>query len=446
MNEEIEKVKEFLITEVDRQLNSLLEFNTNQSSLLEFELTIQKNIKELGRIILERMIPAVFGDGYEGTHVEESEEETYSCVLRKNKRALKTIFGNIEIIRAYYQNDQDGSSLGLLDKKLEIHNYKISPALRYFAGLMGTVTTFREGADILKRINGITISSSEIDVLTEEKAKQAYEMHDKEIEYIQHRHDEKIDPAKIKVEKEPKRLIYLECDGCFVPTMDDWKECKTLLLFEVGEKGMKKKRYYSTTNSALYFKKQVRVKLEQYCGDDNVKIICIGDGAKWIWRMCKELIPNGRVDILDWYHVEERIGLLAAELFQDNETEKEEFRTEIKGYFYNGKSEEGIEKLHAIHDETKDRELSEMIQKQITYFENNKERMNYPKYIEEGYAIGSGAIESANKYVIQRRLKLPGIRWTSENANHMAHIRTEYINGELDNLYGIKENPLMAAT
>lgn len=450
MNKEVEDLKLLLASEVDKQLNALLDFNIKQSSFLEFELQIQKNIKEFGRLILEKMIPLVYGDGYKGSKVNVSEEETYSCVLRKNPRNLKTIFGSIKIVRAYYQFDQSGASLGLLDKDLQIHNYKISPALRYFAGLTGTVTTFREAADILQRLNGIRLSSSEIDVLTEEKAKEAYEIHDEKIAEIQLDRLEKVPPANVEISDNPEKVVYLESDGCFVPTKDDWKECKTLLLFEAEEKDgksvIKNKLYYSTTNGAAYFKKQVKVKIEEYCSDSKVKFVCIGDGAAWIWNICKELIPKGRVEILDWYHVAERVGIIAAELYPDNETERGELRHELKGYLYNGEHEKAVAKLNQLYEQTRSKELKGLIFQQLGYFDNNKERMHYPDYVKQGYAIGSGAIESANKYVIQRRLKLPGIRWTSENANNMAHIRTEYINGKLDELYGIKENPLLAIT
>lgn len=71
--------------------------------------------------------------------------------------------------------------------------------------------------------------------------------------------------------------------------------------------------------------------------------------------------------------------------------------------------------------------------------------MRYEKYKEKELCIGSGAIESANKYVIQRRIKLPGMRWEKQNANYMAHLRAEYINGELEPHYKINDNPLLGS-
>ena len=39
------------------------------------------------------------------------------------------------------------------------------------------------------------------------------------------------------------------------------------------------------------------------------------------------------------------------------------------------------------------------------YFDLRKDRMKYKEFREKDYFLGSGAIESANKYVIQARLK-----------------------------------------
>jgi hypothetical protein len=43
--------------------------------------------------------------------------------------------------------------------------------------------------------------------------------------------------------------------------------------------------------------------------------------------------------------------------------------------------------------------------------------------------IGSGEVESAHRYVIQKRLKLSGAWWTSENAQVMLNLRVTRANG-----------------
>jgi hypothetical protein len=49
--------------------------------------------------------------------------------------------------------------------------------------------------------------------------------------------------------------------------------------------------------------------------------------------------------------------------------------------------------------------------------------MHYKQYKDAGYFIGSGAIESGHKHVIQQRLKLAGMRWSKSGAQYIASLR-----------------------
>jgi len=49
--------------------------------------------------------------------------------------------------------------------------------------------------------------------------------------------------------------------------------------------------------------------------------------------------------------------------------------------------------------------------KEINYFQNNKLRMEYAFYKDNGYPIGSGFVEGSCKLVIKKRLKGNGMRW-----------------------------------
>ena len=68
-------------------------------------------------------------------------------------------------------------------------------------------------------------------------------------------------------------------------------------------------------------------------------------------------------------------------------------------------------------------EAKEKLNALLSYYQNNKMRMLYGSYRKNGYLVGSGPIESANRNVIQKRLKLSGQRWTEQGAQHMACLR-----------------------
>ncbi len=62
----------------------------------------------------------------------------------------------------------------------------------------------------------------------------------------------------------------------------------------------------------------------------------------------------------------------------------------------------------------------------LGYLRNNEHRMDYPRYLQRGWQIASGAIESACKRVVNQRLCLGGMRWGAEGSDAVAHLRALY--------------------
>lgn len=62
----------------------------------------------------------------------------------------------------------------------------------------------------------------------------------------------------------------------------------------------------------------------------------------------------------------------------------------------------------------------------LNYLRNHGGRMDYPRYRKNGWQIGSGAIESACKTVVNQRLCLGGMRWGEEGSDAVAHLRALY--------------------
>ncbi len=62
----------------------------------------------------------------------------------------------------------------------------------------------------------------------------------------------------------------------------------------------------------------------------------------------------------------------------------------------------------------------------LGYLRKNVERMDYPRYLRNGWQIASGAVESACKTVVNQRLCLGGMRWGEEGSDAVAHLRALY--------------------
>ena len=71
----------------------------------------------------------------------------------------------------------------------------------------------------------------------------------------------------------------------------------------------------------------------------------------------------------------------------------------------------------------------------ISYYQTNSSRMDYKKYKQIGCGIiGSGAIESAHRTVVQKRMKQSGQRWSSTGAQNMLNLRVTYMNEKWNNV------------
>jgi hypothetical protein len=426
------------------QIKELLtRFNSPSPKFLDFEISLLSNLREIGRKTLEKAIHYLYGDGYVGPIFTSEEGDSYGCYEKARVRKLKSIFGTISFERARYYNENLGATRSVTDIHMDIEHKKFCPLLRYWCCLLGTVVPFNEASDILHKITGTHVSHVDIQHITEGIGKDITQEHNKAILHIKLDEEKRVEPANIVINKNAARKIYLETDGCHVPTKEAWRECKTLLLFERNKKGdepiLLNKHYFSSLEDIHYFKRQVKAQLEKYCGKDEVELICIGDGAEWIWNMMQELVPQGTTEILDWYHISEKIWELANELYPEDKEKINSFVGEQLEWLKKGNPGVVIQHLVELKKTTK----HELTDKLIQYIEKNKDRMKYDLFKRQGHCIGSGAIESANKYVVQRRLKLPGIRWDAQNAEYMAHLRAEYINRRLEGFLGVNTGPLL---
>ena len=71
----------------------------------------------------------------------------------------------------------------------------------------------------------------------------------------------------------------------------------------------------------------------------------------------------------------------------------------------------------------------------IKYIDNRPGQFGYNSIAKMGLPIGSGKIESTNKHLIQKRLKLPGAWWKRENAESIAELRVLRANGGWEYLW-----------
>lgn len=148
--------------------------------------------------------------------------------------------------------------------------------------------------------------------------------------------------------------------------------------------------------------------------------IFIADGARWIWKWVTDTYPEA-TQILDLYHAVEKLGSFAQYQFGD-EKKRKQWIAKQKEKLLDNKVREVIKLIAKIKSKNSMAEKSR--QDVIRYYQANESRMQYGTYIQQEYLVGSGAIESAHRNVIQQRMKLSGQRWSHNGVQCIANLRT----------------------
>jgi hypothetical protein len=154
-----------------------------------------------------------------------------------------------------------------------------------------------------------------------------------------------------------------------------------------------------------------------------VQWIALSDGGNGLEPFFDVYFPN-TVKILDFHHATGHLTELAKLLCSGNTAHA------LLAAWCHTLKHAGGKRLLAVLEKLDQRKMTELAQveldKVLTYFGNHVHRMNYPEYIRHGWQIGSGAIESACKTVVNQRLGMGGMRWGEDGSDAVSHLRALY--------------------
>lgn len=298
--------------------------------------------------------------------------------------------------------------------------------------------SFQKASEIICRVHNIKISYVTVMNITKFIGKIVYNYnYNKALETWNNR-------TNIEMQSISKKgTLYIQADGAAVNTrIEDengstWRENKLGIFFSESNMYKRKnksniinhKEYVAYIGSVdtfriLVFAKAVELEYWKY-----ENIVFISDGATWLRNMITELFPEA-VQILDKFHLIENIYDYAKYIFKDDMQKVEEFKDKIIGYCYSG----DFDLIEKELEKYKNIQVPKTVCNLPVYLENNRDKINYSKYEHNGWFVGSGAIESSNKTVVQLRLKQAGMRWSVDGANYMIALRCMVESKHLDKI------------
>ncbi len=354
---------------------------------------------------------------------------------RDAKTRILSIYGHIPIKRDTLFCRRCRKGYGVSDKKFEIYgDHRLTKGITEAIAYMSQLMPFKEASETMKKFLNIDISATQMQIISEEVGKKIFE---KDLQVANNAYDkpEEAAPQELSMYRKEGRL-YIFVDGSQVNTRikdnngSTWKEMKLGLIFNDRNTLKRandsimitKKEYVPYFGSVNEFKKFVFSAAAKAGYGKLKEIVVVGDGAQWIWNMCEELFPDA-VQILDFYHFSENAHSYAKVIYPENEVLRKGWVNKLLNLVTNGKVDEAVE---FVQEKNSFKKLPDGVVNLPNYILNNYKRIDYKHLKDNKYYIGSGAIESGNKVVIQKRMKQSGMRWGMEGGQYIASLRGKY--------------------
>lgn len=293
----------------------------------------------------------------------------------------------------------------------------------------GQLDVYGQGNQVLERFLGIKVSAMQVNRMTDY--------------YGERCGDAQVLLAPSLPAVKGKEVPYVAVDGSMLFTRDDgWKEVKVARLFKSSDcidpngkaSWIRHSQYYGLLGGSVPFTGGVEAILDGYNVPQG-QLVFLSDGAQWIRNWVEDAFP-GSVAILDYYHALEHLHKFKVAVFGDKE-EGAGWAEEQAALLLESQTEAVISNIRVAAKEKGTGEAEKL----IGYYGANKNRMDYKRYKTIGAGIiGSGAVESAHRTLIQDRMKNAGQRWSNGGAKHMIDLKTMYLNEKWNVVTGFAKN------
>ena len=381
--------------------------------------------------------------------------QTASYQFRRPAQTL-SVFGWAKYRRAYYLCPECHQGLAPLDQRLGLEPGKVSAGLAPLLASAGVSTSFDKSSQQIQRY--LLLDVSENTVRKETQAFGRLQMA-VEKEWIAASQDSEVFRERHRTVKERPKRLYGTLDGAHAPLKAEWREMKVGAWFQVepippeqvpayrrakvGETGAlraKEISYYCDIQEAKGFGALLWATGCQRNADLAKELVFVADGAVWIWNLVAFYFPKA-VQIVDWHHAEEYVEAVAQVAFSDDSDKANEWLEGVRTDLWEGQV---MQVIAACREFEAHPQAQQAAHKAISYYTNNQKRMDYARFREEGYVIGSGTVESGCKQIVTHRLKRSGARWLEEGARATGKARAAWLSGQWE-LLSVKRGELPLA-
>lgn len=223
----------------------------------------------------------------------------------------------------------------------------------------------------------------------------------------------------------------------------DWREPTLLIIVELDQRGRMVPGSQPVLDGTFAGPDELMELLAMYLhrfGATLAQVVSLGaDGAPWVWDRWDWVIK--RVGLksqqvtktLDWCHAVHHVSLALEPLVEDQEERRRWFK-KLRKWLKQGDWWDVVLELSQLAKELPE---DHAVWTELSYLERHGEEghLDYARYRRRGVPLGSGAIESAIRRVINLRLKGNSISWYEENAEGMLQLRCQVLSNRWDDTF-----------
>ena len=386
------------------------EWPEGEADVTRIEEIVRRVEREVLRELTEEMLREQSGKR-KGNHATCPECGGRSRYRKQNAQELVTLFGRVPVYRAYFHCPRCRQGHCPQDRAWGIGPGNATPGVQDLVGALAVGDAYVSVPSLLRRTRPQVV----LDVKT--------------IERLSQRLGQQVAAAPPAGFGRAERPLAVAMDGVMVPQRGGNKEARCGVIYEPDwEAGRRpadcaglRKEYLGTLESRDTLAQAVCARVRARRPTRTTVVAALGDGADWIWDGFAKYLPH-RIEILDFYHVSERLGVIAATMCPGDAAAARVWREEQEKDLLVLGPGRLLDRLEAWKPSGAG--AQEVRRLQLGYFRNQRHRMNYPEYLRQGFPIGSGAVEGACKHLVGDRFRGTGMRWKSPTAEPLLQLRS----------------------
>jgi hypothetical protein len=309
----------------------------------------------------------------------------------------------------------------------------LTPAASEVASIAGVQTSFAQSAEVtLQKLSGLRLSESTVERVTEGAGARLAKLLEDKVTFGEKK------PWAWQRDARGKTCAYVGLDATGVRQQGE-KGAKAEgrmayvgLLYNPRSQHDKRAvaphcvRYLAGFYGLDALGLELRRQAAQVGWDQAEQQIALSDGGNGLEEFFRKNFPRAEC-ILDFWHAAEHLTELGSALWPADEPLRQQ---RVAAWCHQLKHAGGLAILRTLGelDPTQHSAAARQAQADcVRYFQNHQHRMDYPRYLANGWQIGSGPVESACKTVVANRLKGSGMRWGQDGSNAVCHLRALYL-------------------